>query len=835
MKVCPSCKHENHDDVDFCAKPECRKFLDWERGSEVTATVATAVDEEETTAVITGPVVTGTRELVTLELLRADRTESDHALLLSVPAGGRAMLIARVRNQSDIVDSYRLTIEGLPDDWWTIDPPTAYLLPAGSRDGYEADIAIAVHPPRSSEAESRNWPFTVAVVSEKHPIRDARATAAIYVEPFWQIGAAVRPTHVAGRRGASLVVGVHNTGNVTVPIQLEALDAGGRCQFEHTPIPVDMPPGRVGEIPVVVRPKKTHWIGRPIDNRLDFVARSAHDPELKATVAATYRQRAWIPWWLPLALVMLALAAVILYLLWPDRVKVPDVRKQPDTFAAQKRLEKAGLTLNPKVETRLRPRTPAGTVIAQAPAPGKTVDKGKPVALVVASGHKLVRVPKLAGMKVTEAEQRLKARRLTLGAVQPKLRPDAEIAKQLPHAGARRRAGTPVAVVLAKPTPQEEKPAKKPGAATVPVIPPGASPAAAAAMIEEAGLVPVTELEIDPKKRGEVLRTVPAAGEMSADGTVKLIVSAGFPLVAYDDGRDALIVGGAAGSPRKGISARAEVAGRGAWTADGKRVAYVKEDRLYTKSLKRGAPSTRILTDGKRPSHPAFAPLLKRDVLVFATPDAKDHDPQVCWMDVTGLQLLGPSCREVSAKRIDGFAWSPRGTVLLVFAETDKGNTGLLRLATGTPFASAADQWTGGEGLVTPDDLQVRAAAFSPDAKRIAVVSNLRYGFFYVSIVAKGELGKLKKLAKPALLGCDVDWRPDGKELLVVQAGLDCGDSNAVDADGNAAAAVGPIVRAPVANPMLMHTVALMGRHPSYQPIGLSPGPGQAPVQGTRP
>src|SRR3954453_18383035 len=98
---------------------------------------------------------------------------------------------------------------------------------------------------------------------------------------------------------------------------------------------------------------------------------------------------------MPFLLLLLAIAAIWLSLLWPQHVKVPDVRSQPSSFAAQKELEKAGLTLNPRVRTEVRPKIPSGTVIAQAPAAGKTVDKGKQVSVVVAAGHRMARVPRL--------------------------------------------------------------------------------------------------------------------------------------------------------------------------------------------------------------------------------------------------------------------------------------------------------------------------------------------------------------------------------------------------------------------------------------------------------
>lgn len=849
MKLCPKCGQEHDDTVDFC---DCGEILAWEP-SAPEPTAAEAVGADGQTATIAAPARITQQNEVSVVLFRADRSD-DHIgnIVLPVEAGGRATLVARVRNQSQIVDSFTLTVDGLPDGWWTIDPPTTYLLPMKARQGYEADVVIALHPPRSSSATAGLWDFKVIATSEKHPPRMASATAGIDIAPFSSIFAAARPPQISGRRGARLQTGVENAGNRVEPVLVEGHDGADRCRVTPPVAPTEVKPGTVGELPVVVRPKRTHWIGNPIDHRIDLTASSSNEPEKKVACTAVYRQRAWIPWWLPFLILLLAVIAIILYLLWPHHVKVPDVRRQPSSFAAQKRLEKAGLALNPKVRTALRPKIPSGTVIAQAPAPGKTVDKGRQVTVVVAAGHHLVRVPKLAGLKVTEADQRLRTAKLTLGAVQPKLEPDAKVGSQLPHAGARRREGTPVSVVLAKKKVKAAKKKKPSGA--VPDVPLGSAPAAAMKAIKAAGLKPVEELEISTGKRGTVTRTVPAAKVKPADGIVHLKVSAGFPKITYDAPMGVLDIGGADGTPRIGVSRSATVASRGAWSADGKQIAYVyKGKRLYVVKPGPGAHPKSIFVAGRVPVAPAFAPLLKSRVLVFGTVPASSGatkpalaetggaapvvaekaaapKPEVCWMDLDA-KFPAPSCKIVNATSIEGFAWSPRGTVLLVSVKK-RESVGLLRLSTRSPFATDQGQWAGGDGRLytkTTGSHGVLTASFSRDGTRLAVVSNLGTKKFVVSNLATDKLGAFAG-SHSQLAGCDVDWRPDDKEWLVVQASANCTG----DAGGRIVRVLLDGSSAPTVVVAGKHR-RQKGRHPAYQPINLSPGPERAPVPGTRP
>ena len=55
--------------------------------------------------------------------------------------------------------------------------------------------------------------------------------------------------------------------------------------------------------------------------------------------------------------------------------------------------------------------------------------------------------------------------------------------------------------------------------------------------------------------------------------------------------------------------------------------------------------------------------------------------------------------------------------------------------------------------------------------------------------------------------GCEVAWRPDGRELAVVQSDDECGRP------------VGQIVRVDPKRPRETVTVSSGGRHPGYQPL----------------
>ena len=817
MRTCV-CGLQHDDDVHFCS---CGEFLAWDdppgQGNGDSGT-----DGAAATRVL--PVVTRTRteERVSVQLFKPGETIGEDEVTVSVPAGGRVHVMARVRNESDIVDSYELSVEGLPKGWWTVEPRTSYLMSKDSPDGYEEDVVVVFHPPRSPQARAVRWSVAVVATSQANPKRRGFAHAGVDVEPFKELGLEARPETVTGTRRARLAGVVENRGNTPVEALLDVSDSEERCHFDILHRQVEIEPGGRRSLDVVARPVRLHWIGRRIDHRLALSATAVQEEPLVATVPGVFRQRPVIAWWVPLLLLFLVIAALILWLLWPDRTTVPDVRNSRSAFNAQKRLERKGLKLDPDVKTvRARRGVKPGTVIDQAPKPGTEVDKGETVGIRVVAGRTKLKVPKVTGLKIAQAEERLQNAGFTLGAVTPKVEPRARIKSQVPIHNVLRRRGTPINVVLGPvPAKKDSKAANmKPAAAGTGEVPKvaGATAAAAAAELRAAGLTPEIALRIDPAKAGTVLSTVPAEGEPPPpDGVVKLIVSAGFPRLAFDNGRGAQVVGGVAGRPILGVARNGMVATGGAWTPDGRRVVYASEGRLFLAAPGSAARPRRVsVPPARRVTSPAFSALQRRRILAFVDRNDSGGD-EVCWMDVTRRRATTPSCRRLAGWRADGLYWHPEGTELLA-AVTGGGEFGMLRLTTKSAFSSDARQWKAQTKPATPfrNGRGVLAAAFAPpDGERLAVITNIETGDYRVALV-KGDDLALKKPTFLPLPGCDVAWRPDGKELSLVQAGSRCD------------ARVGPIVRVRPADPRTIQTVVLMGQHPAWQPIDLNPGPGR--------
>ena len=536
---------------------------------------------------------------------------------------------------------------------------------------------------------------------------------------------------------------------------------------------------------------------------------------------AIFRQKPWLPWWLAIVVPLLALLALALFLLLPKNVAVPDVRGAKTAFDAEKQLIAAGLVLGDTKE-RASSEVKPGTVIDQSPSAGESAKKGAPVTVEVALSKTDTIVPKLAGKTLAEADRTLRRSGLTKGALsgQPP-DPKLEIASTLPAAGEHVKEGTPIDIFLADPKAKGAGKGKKGAVVAVPggggsgpkeIAVPAIDPAdqkGYGRALANAKLVPGDiERRISDAPRGSVVATDPAVGTKLAKGaTVNMIVSAGFPRVAYDDDENVLLASGATGkriSPAIAKTARKEK--DPTWSADGDSVVFTADGQLMSADLSQpGRAPSPLRPAAEKYADPSFAPTPTRSVLAVSRVNA-NGDRDLCVGRVR-VDSFTPQCIADDRFTI-GFAhWSRSGTQILAWAvQSDRKRFGMVQYTSKRPFSALKSDWRGG-GFVTPraEGKGVWDAAISPDGKRLAAVSDLDTPVpqLYLTTPDDIQLRKAKPLAIP---GCKVMWI-DSENLAIVKLGNDC-----LQADGE-------IVRIDVNKPDETKPVAAPGDNPAFQPL----------------
>ena len=909
MRICRSCGRENPDDADFCS---CGEYLRWEptnfmpsvagqTGPDTEAAQAngaTAPAQAPAEAPAPAPAQAGApaggqagapagghpmspqdldpnitigpemivapggggagaapgvappgAAALSLRLPGEDSADSGQ-VSVSVQPGARATILGLIRNQSDVVDNFDLSIRGLPDGWWTIAPATAYLVPYGSGGTYEQEVQIHVHPPRTPQAQARPWSFEVVAVSRAYDGEVAAAAASATIEPYTELGTELRPERASGRLKAHYVLTVYNKANARTEVDLAAEDTDGDCSFRFAEPRIALEPGNGMECPFTVFPPKQKWIGRSVDRQFQLTATPVGADGPVPPRMATYRQRPWLPWWMSFVAPLLAAAVVVVIMLLPKQTVVPNLKGQPSAFAAQKLLNKIGLKLG-KTTNKSDPKQKPGTVIDQSPAAGAKAKKGTVVDVVVVTGSGKATVPAIVGLPLGLAQQKLIEAGLALGAVQPQPPdPNGKISSQLPLAGTAVADGFAVNVFQ---TPPAAAAASKKGkaaaaAAAAAAVPAGAAAAAAAAAGQQSpsslaavaaqagtGPVPIPKLPTDPSQAaqalanaglvpqpvkqlstapfGQVAGTVPAEGSKVPKGAhVAMIISNGSPQLAFDNGTSVSVINASTDKVSAqippGVGAQVEPA----WSPNGQHLAYEQNGGLVTvePGVKGSVPS--VIThppQGMSDRNPAFAPTEKSIVVAFIRGAGNDAH-QLCF--VTVLKFSQPTtCTNAPGFALGGqISWSPDGSTVLVLGTKNNGaNFGLLSFSSSVPSSGNAKNWEGPMLQTNASVAQqgIFAGAFSPDGKKMALVAGSNSTGFNLFIVKAGDFSPTQQDALP-VTACQISWRSDSKELAVMQANGLCGPQ-----------ATGKIVALDLANPRQTTTLAPIGAHPAWQPV----------------
>src|SRR5215218_1883869 len=322
MRTCQSCGKENPADRDFC---DCGEYLRWdptgfvdavtpEMAAAAAAEAAPPADPAPPPAaaapppepVAAGPARTQVQAAaspqpvqqppaepaheqatITLRLPDEDAVKGE-TLAVGVYPGDRARVRALIRNQSGIVDNYQVSVQGLPEDWYSVLPDTVYLVPYGSGGTYEQEIEIHFHPPRAAEAEARIWELQVTAHSKAQERTAASEPLLLGIQPFEQHDTKVKPERASGRRRAHFDVAVKNQANAPVYVAFAAKESDDDCGFSFDPPAAEIAPCESVRTRLRVRPPKQIWIGRPVERRLDVQTKTGD--EAHALEAAALEQ-----------------------------------------------------------------------------------------------------------------------------------------------------------------------------------------------------------------------------------------------------------------------------------------------------------------------------------------------------------------------------------------------------------------------------------------------------------------------------------------------------------------------------------------------------------------
>jgi beta-lactam-binding protein with PASTA domain len=650
----------------------------------------------------------------------------------------------------------------------------------------------------------------------------APAAAIVTLARFTALDLRVQASIATGRRRARYVAVVTNPSGATVQARL-SVAGDGAVRGLVAPAVFELAPGAQRAAVVQLCARRPRLIGRELQHSATIQARGHADAQV-APRDIVFVQTRLLAFWSVLLAAAVVCAAAFATTLRPDRTTVPRVEGGADVAAAQGALVAAGLTVDPRVRSRTVTGAVAGTILDQIPDPGARADRGDRVALLVAVRARRAVVPDVEGLALARAVALVRAAGLSAGSMLPAgAPPGAIVASQLPAAGRRVAAGTPATLFASAETapaapaagagrgvvaqPSRHAPAAGAGA-TVPARD-GERAADYAQAVAAAGLTPKLIRAVSPAPLGTVVGVRPAPGTaLASRATVRLIVAAGVPRLAFDTGAGVLRLFDPRGD--RTVREAAPPEGRAtepAWTADGRRVLYRVGRRLLLASATSSSAGRVVYAGPTRFAAAAIAPTLAAGVVAMVRRSGSDGD--LCFARLGGGDLRPRCARDPRWDLGRAISWRPDGRELLVFGvrRGRPGTFGILRYRSARAFSVDPRDWRG--ALATDTSQRGRgviAAAYAPSGRNVGLITNVGIERFQVLVAPAGELRDPRPRPLP-VRACELAWRPDGHELAVVQS------------DDACSRPLGQLVRVRLSRPRQPVTVAGGGRHPAYQPL----------------
>lgn len=232
-----------------------------------------------------------------------------------VPGAAEATFTLTVRNNTDQVEEYQLSVVGPLARWSELSPERLRVYPAT-----EGTSTITVTVPRVSDALAGPTPLGIRVVPQVNPQVADVAECTITVAPFGELRAEMNPVTVRGRLSRFVRISVENRGNAELHVDLRGKDDEDVLRFDKGGLDsLVVPAGQVARPLLRVRSIRRRLLAR--QKSYPFGVTVSPTDEEKAAGAlpvelrGTYIQRSLLSKWVVLLVLLLLLAALLYYLL----------------------------------------------------------------------------------------------------------------------------------------------------------------------------------------------------------------------------------------------------------------------------------------------------------------------------------------------------------------------------------------------------------------------------------------------------------------------------------------------------------------------------------------
>ncbi len=170
---------------------------------------------------------------------------------VKINPGEKAEVTLTVQNFSEIVDRYKIAVDGVDQSWVSISREELSLFPKD-----QDQVKITFSPPAGVGAKAGHYDVRVQVISQENPTERSTAPLDLEIAAHPNLEVSLRPQKQSGRAGAEYTIRLRNSGNKDLTVLLEAEDAEEGCSYTIKPPKVSLPAGGEATAQLSLTPRK---------------------------------------------------------------------------------------------------------------------------------------------------------------------------------------------------------------------------------------------------------------------------------------------------------------------------------------------------------------------------------------------------------------------------------------------------------------------------------------------------------------------------------------------------------------------------------------------------
>ncbi|MGC8873843.1 MAG: hypothetical protein ACP5SI_05265 [Chloroflexia bacterium] len=199
--------------------------------------------------------------------------------------GEKTEVTLTIQNFGEIVDRYKVTVDGVDPAWVGLSRSEISLFPKD-----QDQVRLTIQPPATAEARAGSYDLRIQVTSQENPAERSTEAFALTIAPQAALELSLHPQKQSGLTSGVYTVRLANRGNTDLNVQFAASDPEEGCHYTFNPPQVALPAGQEGSSQLVVQPKAVPVGQVPKTYAFTVTARAQEAPRLVRQVQGQWEQ-----------------------------------------------------------------------------------------------------------------------------------------------------------------------------------------------------------------------------------------------------------------------------------------------------------------------------------------------------------------------------------------------------------------------------------------------------------------------------------------------------------------------------------------------------------------